>query len=125
MIFYSIKQKLPRPNSKVYLKIENIHTYEAGYIYDGTNFRRCVFEIGEIVPTDKILYWAYDVSNIWHNSSEEQPDGKHVVVAYNTECNTGMVAHFISIKPNYRWAYLEDLDYEFKEDKLTSDSNEL
>lgn len=52
--------------------------------------------------------------NIWHNSNEEQPDGKRAVVAHNGH-GYGEVATFVMINVDYRWAYLEDLDPEYVE----------
>lgn len=57
--FRDPKKELPEPNRRLLLKIESPYTYEAGYIYDGKNFRRCVFEVGKII-TKPILGWAYE-----------------------------------------------------------------
>ena len=51
---------------------------------------------------------------IWHNSNEEQPDGKRRIVCYCLNTNGGEVGIHIIVNPNYRWAYLEDLDPEYK-----------
>lgn len=56
--FKDPKEQLPEPNRQLLLKIESPYTYEQGYIYDGKNFRRCVFEVEEIV-TKPVLGWAY------------------------------------------------------------------
>ena len=51
----------------------------------------------------------------WHNSNEEQPDGDRVIVCYHTPTNMfGDVGKYSLLKPNYRWAYLGDLDPEYK-----------
>lgn len=56
--FRDPKKELPEPNRQLLLKIESPYTYEQGYIYDGKNFRRYVFEVGEII-TKPVLGWAY------------------------------------------------------------------
>ena len=53
------------------------------------------------------------MNNIWHNSNEEQPDSKRRTVCYCLNTNGGEVGIHTMINPNYRWAYLEDLDHEY------------
>ena len=60
MKFHNPNDLLPKPGSKVLLSKSSIYTYEAGYIFDGENFRRKVFETGDVVPMGSILQWAYD-----------------------------------------------------------------
>jgi hypothetical protein len=55
------------------------------------------------------------MNNIWHNSNEEQPDGKRRTVCYCLNTNGGEVGIHTIVNPNYRWAYLEDLDPEYVE----------
>ena len=55
------------------------------------------------------------MNNIWHNSNEEQPDGKRRTVCYCLNTNGGEVGIHTIVNPNYRWAYLEDLDPEYIE----------
>ena len=55
------------------------------------------------------------MNNIWHNSNEEQPDGKRRTVCYCLNTNGGEVGIHTIVNPNYRWAYLEDLDSEYVE----------
>lgn len=58
--FRTPAEALPEAGSKALLCTQSIRTYEAGYIYDGTNFRRHVMEDGDIVPVDRIVAWAYE-----------------------------------------------------------------
>ena len=56
------------------------------------------------------------MNNIWHNSNEEQPTnlGDRIIVVHD-EDGYGDINKYVSILPNHRWAYLEDLDPEYVE----------
>jgi hypothetical protein len=67
---------------------------------------------------EEITNWLENLrtkDNIWHNGNEEQPDGKRRTVCYCLNTNGGEVGIHTIINPNYRWAYLEDLDPEYVE----------